>query len=261
MVTEWQNEVDRLNAVKNRIRTNLVAQGVTVPNDTTLDEMATLVLSVAGYTPVRGVDYWTEADQEAIVQQVITALGTPVFGRVDADNKIVLTGNVVAGVYEYWYEDENGKQSYMCTYEHDGKDTPTYTNLFNPATASINTRMSGSSKAPTTGNGYVMTALIPIPSITVTANSDDNFIAVPASMWTGSANMFFAKGSATTQGWCAANATAGTVVGNWVKIPLRDQYGGTFTCDGVTISLYVKGSAITAADIQNLEIYFNEIPE
>ena len=27
-----------------------------------------------GYTPQRGVDFWTEADQKAIVQQVITAL-------------------------------------------------------------------------------------------------------------------------------------------------------------------------------------------
>ena len=73
-----------------------------------------------GKTPVAGVDYFTPADQEAIVQQVITALGTPVFGRVESGNKIVLTGNVTAGTYEYWYEDENGKQSYMCTYEHDG---------------------------------------------------------------------------------------------------------------------------------------------
>ena len=63
-----QSQIDRLNAVKNRIRTNLAAQGISVPADTTLDEMATLILSVAGYTPEKGVDYWTPADQEAIVQ-------------------------------------------------------------------------------------------------------------------------------------------------------------------------------------------------
>ena len=27
-----------------------------------------------GYTPVKGVDYWTDADQESIVQQVIATL-------------------------------------------------------------------------------------------------------------------------------------------------------------------------------------------
>lgn len=43
-----QSEIDRLNAIKERIRTNLVAQGVTVPSDTMLDEMAEQILSVAG---------------------------------------------------------------------------------------------------------------------------------------------------------------------------------------------------------------------
>lgn len=62
-----------------------------------------------GKTPVRGVDYYTEADQEAIVQQVITALGTPVFGRVDADNNIILTGELADGNYTVKYEDANGE--------------------------------------------------------------------------------------------------------------------------------------------------------
>ena len=70
-----------------------------------------------GYNPVKGTDYWTEADQEAIVQQVITALGTPVFGRVDADNNIILTGELADGIYKLWYEDENGKMTELCTYD------------------------------------------------------------------------------------------------------------------------------------------------
>lgn len=200
-----QSQIDRINAIKERIRTNLVAQGVTVPDDTTLDEMATQILSVAGEdgvsathswngttltitsasgtssanlkgdsvkgdkgdtgatgvsvssvkqtttsssdggsnvvtvtlsngttstftvkngskgssgtngtngkdgkTPVKGTDYWTPADQEAIVQQVITALGTPVFGRVDADNNIILTGELAEGIYTLKYENADG---------------------------------------------------------------------------------------------------------------------------------------------------------
>lgn len=74
----------------------------------------------AGYTPVRGTDYWTEADQEAIVQQVITALGTPVFGRVDTDNNIILTGTLADGIYTLWYEDENGKTTELCEYTKGG---------------------------------------------------------------------------------------------------------------------------------------------
>ena len=49
-----QTQIDRLNAVKDRIRTNLVAQGITVPADTKLDEMAEQILSVAGEDGQRG---------------------------------------------------------------------------------------------------------------------------------------------------------------------------------------------------------------
>lgn len=49
-----QSQIDRLNAIKQRIRTNLVAQGITVPEDTMLDEMAEQILSVAGEDGQRG---------------------------------------------------------------------------------------------------------------------------------------------------------------------------------------------------------------
>lgn len=59
--------------------------------------------------PQKGVDYWTPADQESIVQQVIAALGTPVFGRVDADGTVVLScENLPDGTYTFRFEDENG---------------------------------------------------------------------------------------------------------------------------------------------------------
>lgn len=61
-----------------------------------------------GYSPVKGTDYWTPADQESIVQQVIAALGTPVFGRVDADNNIILSGELANGTYTFKYEDADG---------------------------------------------------------------------------------------------------------------------------------------------------------
>ena len=53
-----REQVDRLVAIKNRIRTNLVAQGVTVPADAMLDAMAEQVLSVAGDDGVSCTHSW-----------------------------------------------------------------------------------------------------------------------------------------------------------------------------------------------------------
>lgn len=84
-----------------------------------------------GKTPVRGTDYWTDADQEAIVQQVITALGTPVFGRVDADNNIILTGELADGTYTIKYEDAEGNQTEIGTLEQGAS----YKNLADPSSS------------------------------------------------------------------------------------------------------------------------------
>lgn len=43
-----KSQIERLNMIKERIRTNLIAQGVVVPEGTMLEEMATQILSVAG---------------------------------------------------------------------------------------------------------------------------------------------------------------------------------------------------------------------
>lgn len=59
--------------------------------------------------PKKGVDYFTPADQEAIVQQVIAALGTPVFGTIDENNHIKLSGSFVDGSYTFTIEDKDGK--------------------------------------------------------------------------------------------------------------------------------------------------------
>lgn len=85
---------------------------------TTSDEIAELTATVKQeITPVKGTDYWTEEDQESIVQQVIAALGTPVVGLVDEDNNIVLTGNLDNGTYTLRYEDADGNQTVIGTME------------------------------------------------------------------------------------------------------------------------------------------------
>ena len=43
-----RSSIDRLNSIKERIRVNLVAQGLTVPDDAMLSDMAEQILSVAG---------------------------------------------------------------------------------------------------------------------------------------------------------------------------------------------------------------------
>lgn len=214
-------------------------------------------------TPVKGVDYFTETDKEELIQTVLTELGAiPVFGRVDENNNIMLTAALADGVYTLKYVDIDGNVTEIGTLNHSNVPEVTYTNLFDPATATLNQRMSGTTSAPKAQNGYVITAFITIPETAVTKTSNEAFIAVPASMWSGSANMFLSNKSGTAvDGYCSASTTKGEVVGAWVKIPLLTEWTNGFTCNGVTISLYVNGSAITEADIQNIEIYFNECPE
>lgn len=62
-----------------------------------------------GYTPVKGVDYYTEDDKAEIVQMVIASLGgNPVFGYVDENNHIILSSNLADGTYSVKYELEDG---------------------------------------------------------------------------------------------------------------------------------------------------------
>lgn len=62
-----------------------------------------------GKTPAKGTDYWTEADKAEIVQAVINTLGgEPVFGYVDNDNNIILSGSLSSGTYTVKYEMDNG---------------------------------------------------------------------------------------------------------------------------------------------------------
>lgn len=95
-----------------------------------------------GYTPVKGVDYFTPADQEAIVQQVIAALGTPVFGTIDENNHITLSGHLVGGTYTLSFEDEDGFEADVGTI-----NKSSYTNLLSAAI--------GQDGAVLNGVGYV----------------------------------------------------------------------------------------------------------
>lgn len=209
---------------------------------------------------------WTgsisEDEKAAIIREVVNALATPVYGRVDENNNIILSGTLADGTYTIKYEDAEGNVTEIGTLT--SATGPVYTNLFVPDTATLNTRMSGSSSTSKAANGYVMTANIILPEeITITgATAGDAYITVPASMWTGSASIFLLKNDevSSLQGYMDYSNSSGTVSGDWVKIPLRDQWGTTFTASGVIVSLQVSTSAITASDIADIQIYYNECP-
>jgi hypothetical protein len=111
--------------------------------------------------PVKGVDYFTEADKEEIVQAVITALGTPVFGRVDENNNIILTGELAGGTYTLKYEDSDGTLTEIGTITAGGEEVPTYTNILATALGYDGTILNGVGYI----DGYRLT-----PSQTVASN-------------------------------------------------------------------------------------------
>lgn len=133
---------------------------------------ATINDGADGTTPVRGADYWTDADQESIVQQVIAALGTPVFGRVDEENNIILTGTLADGTYTIKYESEDGEETLIGTLVHTSAPVPTYTNLANPSDSNwLEGKRINSSKVVVDWEGGVITNYFDVSGC-------KNFIAV-----------------------------------------------------------------------------------
>lgn len=74
-----------------------------------LQEQIDEIKESGGYIPIKGTDYWTEEDKAEIVQSVIESLGgNPVFGYVDENNNIIVSGNLADGSYSVKYEMEDG---------------------------------------------------------------------------------------------------------------------------------------------------------
>lgn len=95
---------------------------------------AKIPLGRSGYTPVKGVDYFTEADKAELVAMVIESLGgNPVFGYVDENNNIIVQGNLGDGTYSVKYEMEDG--STVDIGQLVLTDEPTYTNFADPTSA------------------------------------------------------------------------------------------------------------------------------
>lgn len=83
-----------------------------------------------GKTPVRGTDYWTEADKAEIVRQVLASMAMPVAGIVDENNNIIITGELPDGAYTLRYEFADGSATNIGTLNI--SSGPAYTNLADP---------------------------------------------------------------------------------------------------------------------------------
>ena len=158
-----RSQIDRLNAIKNRIRTNLIAQGVAVPEGTMLEEMAMLILSVAGNDYVL-----TDGDKADIAALVIETLGgSPVFGVVDSSNNIVVSGDLPDGTYSVKYEMENGTKVNIGNLVIDTNVYFTVTNTLTQCTTN------NSATQAVQGGSY---------SATITANSGYELSSVKVTM-------------------------------------------------------------------------------
>lgn len=62
----------------------------------------------------------TDNERERIVQEVITALGTPVFGRIDENKNITISGNLSAGTYTVKYENADNSTTDIGTITIEG---------------------------------------------------------------------------------------------------------------------------------------------
>lgn len=61
---------------------------------------------------------------DEVVAEVLARLGTPVFGRVDANNNIILTGELTDGTYTLKYEDAEGNVTEIGTLNHSSVTGP-----------------------------------------------------------------------------------------------------------------------------------------
>ena len=122
-----------------------------------------------GYTPVKYVDYWTEVDQEEIVQQAVSLikLQFPIVGRVGDNMDIILNGALACGTYTLKYEDAEGNVTEIGTLVHD-PDAPDYTNWI-PLATDVNGNVLN-------GTGYQVQARLSTSSGTTSSVTNPNAV-------------------------------------------------------------------------------------
>ena len=238
-----------------------------------------------GFIPRKGVDYWTDEDKMEILNEVIAALGgSPVFGVVDASGNITLSG-LAAGTYTLRYENEDGTKTDIGSLVVGSEDpdtpvTPSYTNLFNPDTATLNARYSVSSGTmSSSGTGMVLTDFIPV---TIVAG-ETKILRIRGATFTGnnSATFYFKNTSTmnppTNKVTCGMGISTHNGWGNVYTDDNGDAYiklgylnstqnnASTEAFDSVMtqttyirLQIYISSASISKSDIENIIITIDE---
>lgn len=132
----------------------------------------TLSLSNGNTINAGTFETFTAADKEAIVADVIAALGgSPVFGVVDSDNNITLSG-LADGAYTLKYEQTDGTTTEIGALTV-GEVAPAYTNIAKNGTWEINYRYN-SSFQKVAANGM---AIFKVP-VSGLLTSDPNIVRI-----------------------------------------------------------------------------------
>lgn len=194
-----------------------------------------------------------------------------VTGVLDDSNNILLTGNLADGTYTLKYENADG------TYTEIGSlvvgavepEVPAYTNLFDPSTASINTRWSVSSAVSSAKAGFVISELVDFGKITTIPTVDNASDALtlhirPNGMFQALSECnitYYDINGVAIGGGYLQGSTSGIKMGtdeNGDTYIYLAAFGGQKDVRCFRVSLKVSDSAITTDDIQDIIITLNE---
>lgn len=193
-----------------------------------------------------------------------------VTGILDENNNLLLSGALADGTYTLKWLLDDGTYSDAGTMVV-GEVTPTYTNLFDTSTASINKRWSCTSGSTSAKDGFVASAKIDFGknmSIPAVANATDalKLRIRPNGLFLALSDcniQYFDSDGVRNGGWYLQGATNGITMGT-------DENGDTYiylahqgssVISGVryfAIGLKVSDSAITTDDIQDIIVTLNE---
>ena len=210
----------------------------------------------------------------SIVQAVLAELqGSPVFGVVDAENNITISGNLANGTYTLKYENADGTTTEIGTLTV-GQVAPVDSNVFDPTKATLNQRWSNSSYAWVAENGYVVSDYIPVSLST--DESNPTMLHFRGGTYTGNAHLVFYDSSKSIKGSATAstngvgmqvNTTTITTDENGdyqFKLGYKNNKFDSNWTSGVAymrvgLQVNTSGTAITAADIQGIKMTINEL--
>lgn len=205
-----------------------------------------------GITPVKGVDYFTEADKAEMVQEVeenakgeivqsiIEDLqGLPVFGVVDENNTITVTSQLSGGTYILKYENADGTVEKIGTITIEGKVV--IVNLLESALTpnDITTVFDGKGYM----NGYYASAAEPF------YNKDDAFFCAGL-MVIPTSRTFYIKGCTMDTSLSHTRFGLMTEEGNTINTAVLANWGTaiTFTELGEQYySVYISADSITVS--------------